>query len=140
MSTTAWRDGIQRAHQEGGGLFRVHCVGPENAIDLLAGCLAGDAAATGLMRAVVDTVARIESAPRRHPMLCGCCPRSLGGSKFTICVAVPERADPTRAVSFALCSDCGRNADTRTEKAMEALLRIWPDIRPIAIHPAGGRA
>jgi hypothetical protein len=140
MSAAAWREGIQQPHKESGGLFEVYCVGPEDKPDLLMQCLTGDAQATGLMRAVVDTVSTIEGARQRSPMLCGCCPNALTGSGFTVCVAVPERADPTRGLGFVLCRECRRDTDTRTGKAPVAQGRDWPDIRSGTIRPVGGRA
>lgn len=141
MNRLQWRDAVQRVRDEAVGLFRVQCIGPEDVAGLVLDCLAGNAEAAALMRGVVDTVARIESAPRRKPMLCGCCPRPLVGSGFTVCLALPERDDPTSALGFALCNRCGADPAARNENALMALCSIWPSGRSVTVtHPEGARA
>jgi hypothetical protein len=134
------RESMRLAHQEGNGIFRLHVVGPENAAGLVCDSLSGSTEAMGLLRAVAEVVARIEGAPRSWPMLCGCCPRPLRRSGFTLCVATPERPDPSRVICFALCPRCGDCNETRRQNALKTLAKIWPDVRQIAINPARGHA
>lgn len=132
---------LMAIHREAGGVLALNIVRPGDALNLVVASLGGDAEATRLLRAVCDTVARVESAPKRKPMLCGCCPRALRGSGFVICVAIPDRDAPTNGLAFALCENCSRDDAALREKASSALRTIWPDIRTIEItNPAGGHA
>jgi hypothetical protein len=139
--TDALRAGIQNIRDEAGGALRLYAVGPEHAAGLLADSLLGDVEAMRVMRGVLDTVQRIEAAPRRKPMLCACCPRALRGSGFIVCLMMPERDAPTTALGFGICERCGQDEAALPTKAADALKNIWPDLRPIAItHPTGGHA
>ncbi len=128
-------------HNECQGILRVHTIRPQDGRVLLCEALTGDQAAAGLMRALIKTVNRIEQAPRKTPMLCGCCPRPLRGSAFTVCVAVPDRDDPVNGLGFALCERCCSSRDAFDRNLAAALRSIWPDMRPLMVtHPEGGRA
>jgi hypothetical protein len=129
-------DALANVHAEAGGLLRLHVVRPADAAELLFAVLAGDVEAARTMRAVSESVAMIESAPRGAPMLCGCCPRPLRGSGFAVCVAVPHRDDPSRSVGFGLCELCADEEDGAAlhQKAVEALRRVWPDGRLIQMQ------
>jgi hypothetical protein len=141
MNRAEWRSAMHMVREESGGLFRLFCIPPEDIPGLMSSSLCGDTQAAVLMRAVADTMKHIKEAPRRLPALCGCCPRPLSGPDFVVCVAVPERDDPSRALAFALCNRCGANPETRQEKALLALTSLWPTGRSVAItHPTGGRA
>jgi hypothetical protein len=132
---------LMAIHREAGGVLALNIIRPGDALNLVAASLEGGSEASRLLRAVCDTVARIESAPRRKPMLCGNCPRPLRGSGFVICVAVPDRDSPTNGLAFALCEYCSRDDAALVEKASSALRTVWPDLRAVEItHPKGGRA
>jgi hypothetical protein len=132
---------LMAIHHEAAGVLALNIVRPGDALNLVVASLEGDREATRLLRAVCDTVARVESAPKRKPMLCGCCPRALRGSGFVICVAIPDRDSPTNGLAFALCEHCSRDDTALGEKASSALRTIWPDLRPITVtHGEGGRA
>jgi hypothetical protein len=134
-------EGFRKIRGEAAGVIALNIVRPCDAPSLVAACLSGDLEATQLFRAVADTVHKIESAPRGKPMICGCCPRPLRGSRFTVCVAVPDRTDPTHGLGFALCQACGRDDDALPAKAAAALKSVWPDLRPITVtHGEGGHA
>jgi hypothetical protein len=133
--------GLMAIHREAAGMLALNIVRPGDALNLVVASLEGDPEATRLLRAVRDTVARVESAPKRKPMLCGCCPRALRGSGFVICVAIPDRDSPTNGLAFALCEHCSRDDTALVGKASSALRTIWPDLRPVTVtHPAGARA
>jgi hypothetical protein len=132
---------LMAIHHEAAGVLALNIIRPGDALNLVVASLEGGREATRLLRAVCDIVARVESAPRKKPMLCGCCPRPLRGSGFVICVAVPDRDSPTNGLAFALCEHCSRDDTALLGKASSALRTIWPDLRPITItNPVGGHA
>lgn len=74
-------------------------------------------------------------------MLCGSCPRPLLNNEFSFVITRPACDDPINAVALAICRKCGTTREDIQQKAVIALRRIWPDLRPITItNPAGGRA
>ncbi len=132
---------LMSIHREANGVLALNIVRPGDSLNLVAASLEGDSEASRLPRAVCDTVGKIENAPRKKPMLCGCCPRALRGSGFVICVAIPDRDSPTNGLAFALCEYCSRDDAALVEKASSALRTVWPDLRPVTVtHPGGGRA
>jgi hypothetical protein len=53
---------------------------------------------------------------------------------------VPNRADPSLAVGFALCARCAAAADL-DDRVVAGLRCVWPDARRLVVtHPEGGRA
>lgn len=80
---------------------------------------------------VKANAAGIAAAPRRRPMLCASCPRALRGSAYSFVVALPARDDPTQL-------RCAVEPDAITAKAVTALRKLWPDLRPIAITQETG--
>jgi hypothetical protein len=51
---------------------------------------------------------------------------------------MPERDAPTNALGFGICERCGQDEKALRTKAADALKKIWPGLRPIAITHAGG--
>ncbi len=140
-SRAALHAGVEAVTRESGGLVELLVVRPTDIPDLLADVLLGDAEATGIFRMVSDTVTRIETAPKRAPMLCVACPRALRKG-YAICVAIPAKDNPRQAIALAVCPRCGDNdRATISAKASEGLKKSWPDLRPVAqTHATGGRA
>jgi hypothetical protein len=134
-------EGFEAVHREAAGLLTLDIIRPERFVELVVASMSGDAEAARLVQSAVNTVARIEKAPRREPKLCGCCPRTLRGSRFVICVANPAVDSPSGSIAFALCERCSGDDAAVRNNAAKALQRVWPDLRPITVsHPAGGRA
>jgi len=73
----ALRDGIQRVSDEAAGLLELQVIRRTDLPTLILDALAGSSEAAQTLRLVNDTVASIQAAPRRKPMLCGACPRGL---------------------------------------------------------------
>jgi hypothetical protein len=134
-----WRDGIQATQDEAAGLMSLVVIHPADAAALFLDVVAGVPMAIQALNAFSDTMRRIQSAPRRAPMLCGCCPRPLRKREFAVVLAMPERADPTRCVSLGICVKCASTDEKIREKAIQAFRTIWPTAREIRIsdHPAG---
>jgi hypothetical protein len=132
---------FEAVHREAAGLLTLNVIRPERFLGLVLASMSGDAEAARLVQSAVDTVARIERAPRREPKLCGCCPRILRKSKFVICVAYPAVDSPETGIAFALCERCSGDDAVVRDNASKALRAVWPDLRPITVtHGEGGRA
>ena len=120
---------------ESGGMVELIVVRPADMPGLLGDVLLGDAQATGIFRMVVDTIKRVDAAPKRAPMLCVSCPRALRKG-YAICIAIPAKDD-----ALAVCPRCGGDLAAIKAKATEGLKKFWPDLRSIEqTHTAGGRA
>ena len=119
-----WADDMQTICANSGGVLEVSVVGPEEWAPLVAASFAGDATATLILGAVADTITRVACAPQRR---CG--------------VVLPARPDPTGGVGVAVCDRCARTATEAMPLVMEALRRIWPDMRTVQLgQHAGGHA
>lgn len=137
----ALRDGIRQVHVEAGGLLTLQVVQRADMPALIMDALAGSDKAVQLLRLTRDTLASIQVAPRRKPMLCGACPRGLHGGAFSVIIARPACDDPSAGLALAICNKCGPDYAAIQVAARVALARIWPDLRPVAItHPEGGWA
>ncbi len=140
---TAWRDGIQIVHDAAGGLLDINIIDAADGREMLAAAALGNFEAAMLMRAVYQAASRINHAPRRSPVLCICCPRSIKRltPRLVFGVAFPAIAKPSNAIGFAFCERCSEDRNTLAIKAAEGLRQIWPDLRPVVVtHPKGGRA
>jgi len=138
---TALQEGVQRVNDEAGGMLTVQVIQQHDMPAMIAGALGGSAEAMQLLRLTNQVLANIQGAPRRKPMLCGCCPRALRGGRYAVIIARPACDDPTEGLSLAICRKCGPDFDAIQAKATVALARIWPNVRPVTVtHPEGGRA
>ena len=138
-----WTEGVQRVSNEAAGVIQLDIIKHADLAELLAHAILGDPEAVRLANMASDTLRRIAAAPRRKPMLCASCPTPLRlkGHRFSVVVAIPGRDQPANALALAICHGCATGRDAVQDKAVEALKRLWPDLRPITVtHPAGGRA
>lgn len=136
----AWAEGIQRISEEAAGVLVLQVVQHEDLPALLTEALLGDREAMHLATFVAQARQRIENAPRNRPMLCGCCPRSVRGDRYSLIYASPHRDGAREAVAMAICLRCGTDHGSVGSAASRALSRIWPDLRPISINATEGRA
>jgi len=140
-AVTALQEGIERVSDEASGLLTLQVIQRADMPALVLDALAGSNEAVQLLRLTRDTLANIQAAPRRKPMLCGTCPRALRDGQFSVIIARPACDDPTQGLALAICTKCGPDYATVTAKATIALSRIWPDVRPVEVtHPEGGQA
>jgi hypothetical protein len=138
---TTLQEGVQRVNDEAGGMLTVQVIQQHDMPAMIAGALGGSAEAMQLLRLTNQVLANIQGAPRRKPMLCGCCPRALRGGRYAVIIARPACDDPAQGLSLAICRKCGPDFDAIQVKATVALARIWPNVRPVTVtHPEGGRA
>lgn len=136
-----WADGIRSVHDEAAGVLTMMVIRQSEAMDLMAEAIQGDVEAARLMTLLAQTSKRIDVARRtKAPMLCVSCPRPLLDNKFAFVVAGPAGTDAVNHIAVAVCRKCGRTPEDITRKATAGLRRLWPDLRPIAIHPTAGRA
>jgi hypothetical protein len=139
---TKWVDGVEAVTREAAGAVEIAVIMQSELLGLLNEARRGNPSAEKLLNLTAQTLARIEIAPRGAPMLCACCPRPVRpGGRFNIAVAIPARDDPRGALSLAVCGRCASTPQEVSDKALEGLRRIWPDLRTLAVtHPQGGRA
>lgn len=135
-----WAAGVARISAECAGVVALQVVTVEDMPELLGHALVGDPEAVRFAGLVSQVLQRIQDAPRDRAMLCGCCPKRLRGGRYSIVCAIPHRDDPREALTLAICRRCATRHDAIVQKAGQALRRLWPDLRPIDIHPAEGRA
>ena len=137
----SWAAEMKAVQSEAGGLMSLHVIRPEDTHALLLRIIQGDPEAEQISGALWDTLKRIKGAPRHTPMLCASCPRPVRRDNFAVVLATPEVANPERCLGLAICSRCATTPDAIRDKAVQALRRIWPDARPVTIHPTqAGRA
>ena len=79
VANAALEAGVRRVSAEATGAVDVIVVRQIDAIGLLGDARAGDMEAAGLLQATSQAVARVQSAPRRSPMLCTSCPAPAEG-------------------------------------------------------------
>jgi hypothetical protein len=130
--------GFQRLQAEGGGLIEVTVVTAVEALALAAAALAGDRQAAVKLQAFVCFMQRLDNA-----QLCLTCDRLLRGGRIAVVLILPSRNDPTQALGLGLCEHCfAAHPDlAAVETAVQqALRRIWPDLRPIAVLAGEGQA
>lgn len=138
---SALQQGIQGVNDEAGGLLTVQVIQRQDLPAIIADAICGSAEAVQLMRLANQVLTNIRDAPRRKPMLCGCCPRALRGGQYAVIIARPACDDPKQGLSLAICTRCGPDYDAIQAKATVALARIWPNVRPVTVtHPAGGHS
>ncbi len=138
---TALQEGVHRVNDEAGGLLTVQVIQQHDIPAMIVDALCGNAEAAQLLRLTNQAIANIHGAPRRKPMLCGCCPRALRGGRYAIIIARPACDGATEGLSLAICRRCGPDFGAIQAKATAALARIWPNVRPVTVtHPEGGRA
>lgn len=142
MSTASWRDGIQRVNDEAAGMLAVEIISPDTALDLLREAMSGSHASYVLFTAVTQAAQRVQSAPRKKPVLCVCCPRPIRRLSTDILfgVAVPATPSATSALGFAICGRCAEDRRAALEKAQAGLSRIWPGLRPVTVTHHGPEA
>lgn len=136
---SALQEGVQRVNDEAGGVLSLQVIQRGDMPALISDALAGSGEAMELLRLVRETMDGIQAAPRRKPMLCGCCPKALRNGRFSVVLAKPDRADASQGIAMMICAKCGPSYGAIQAAALVALRRIWPNCRPIAItHPQGG--
>lgn len=136
-----WADGIRAVHEEAAGVLTLLVIRQSDAIDLMAEAIQGDVEAARLMALIAQTSKRIDVAKRtKSPMLCMSCPRPLLNNKFAFVVAGPAGCNAVNHVAVAVCRKCGRTREDITRKAAFGLKKLWPDLRPISVHPTAGHA
>jgi hypothetical protein len=136
----ALTEGIQELSTEAAGVLDLAIVRPIDVPALLISSLAGNADATRILQAISDAQKRIVTAPRRSPMLCASCPRPLLQNDYSFAVALPHCDAPVQALGMAVCLRCANEPELIAEKALSALRRVWPDLRPFTITHSGGHA
>lgn len=139
-ASRSWADGMRAIHQEAAGAVMVEVIRPIDVGELIAEALGGSAEAVQCLRLRKGFIKRVRQSPPSKPMLCGCCPRSIRRSGFSVVLALPYNQAAENALALGVCERCGTEPAELLERAREALARIWPDVRSISVHPTAGRA
>lgn len=136
-----WVAGIRAVETEAAGVVSVEVIRPIEAAELMVEAMSGNAESEKRLRVIARAAKRIAATrSTRRPSLCASCPRALLDNKFAFVIAVPTCDDPTNALALAVCRKCGTSTDQIQRKATFALKKLWPHLRPIYVHPTGGRA
>jgi len=140
-STDDLEAGIEKLQANSGGVVDVQIITQQNVPGLIQRAMAGDWDAACTLEAVDHALGKIQNAPKRKPMLCGCCPQPLRAGKYAIVVAKGADDMAGQALTLAICDRCGHVHGAAQAAASTALRRIWPNSRPITVtHADGGRA
>src|SRR3954452_3054831 len=92
---------------ESDGLLAVFVLGQTEIRALMGASQGGDVSASHLLKAAAVSIQKIEEAPRRDPMPCGCCGNPVKHrSNCKIGIVVPDVDPPRRAMGFGLCLAC----------------------------------
>ena len=133
--------GVQQVSEEAAGALNVFVVRPIDGPALVADAIAGDPEASCILQGISQAQTRILAAPAREPMLCASCPAPLRDGRYSFVVALPAKDSPLHAIGLGVCPACGTDPAVIQAKGIEALRRIWPNLRSITpTHPHGGRA
>lgn len=129
-----WASDIRAVHDEAGGLLEIHVVRLVDLPSLLDRIAVGDPEAGLLMVATSSALQQIVSAPRNRRMLCACCPRPLKrNTPIALVIAAPKRHEPERCLTLAVCTRCAVAPNDVRAKAIVAMRKLWPKIRPVTI-------
>src|SRR3954452_11532363 len=89
---------------ESDGILAVFVLGQTEIRALMGASQGGDVSASHLLKAAAVSIQKIEEAPRRDPMPCGCCGNPVKHrSNYKIGIVVPDIDRPLRAMGFGLC-------------------------------------
>ena len=137
-----WADSVRTMATESGGLLSLRVFRQDDMPDLVAHARAGNAEAFMLAEALCGALQAISNAPRKAPMICGCCPRSFPKHPFSIVLALPEVDTPMTGLSVGICKCCATEPEDIRDKAVIALRKLFPDLRPVDLGHVhqGGRA
>lgn len=133
---------VAQVAAEGGGMIVFDAVRVRDVPLLLGEALAGSQEARMLLQAVEHALLKIKEASRSRPMLCGACPRSVrDGDQFAVAVLRGATAQPSQAITLAICRRCGPSPGAIRAAATVGIRRFFPDARPVEqTHFSAGRA
>ncbi len=134
----AWIAGMEAIADEAAGAVELAIVMQDEFPSLMCAALAGSPSAEQLLRLTFKTLATMDE-PGRKPLLCATCPAPVG-NRFNFALAIPATGSSHSAVALAVCINCATDPAGVEAKALVGLRRLWPDLRPIRVHPESGRA
>ena len=138
-----WREAIERAQVEGGGLLNLDLVRRSDLPRLRAAASAGDADAADLLRIAANALRRIPGNLIAEAEQCAACAAALPPRQHVIAIIRGATDDPqsSAVLALALCPRCDA-APGAAGAAATAVVRLGvPNLRPIrTTHPTGGRA
>jgi hypothetical protein len=142
MRTASLQEGVDQLNREGGGLYRLEIIRPDDLITLSEAIWSGDEGALTILQAALDSSFRIKRQARKNPVICLCCPRSVREPDAVLALLVPMTAAPTIAIASALCLRCSaEEPDKIIKRAGNAYTNAYPNLRNVEVtHPEGGRA
>lgn len=136
MSPEELLAGCRRLHAEGAGRMALTIVRPASAAALLDADAAGDADSAKTLHAVDMFL----DSCRVGATLCLRCPRPLTMRNAAAMILVQAlRDDASEALMFGVCRRCaaGRTERGLATTAIWKLRQIFPDLRELAVSPAG---
>jgi hypothetical protein len=126
--------GIEAVNNAAAGALDVLYVSRDDVIPLIVAASLGNAESIAILQAIQEILQHITAAPADNPRMCGCCNRAIIGAAFLIVVAEPM--DKPLAKSQVLCTtQCLQCQSYIPTNALRALQRVWPEARPITVHP-----
>ena len=141
-STAALQAGVESVTRQSGGAVEIVVVMQAEIPEVVGAALAGEPGAVQIFQLTIQTLHRIETAPKRDPLLCATCPQALrSDGRFSLVMAIPACDSPVQALGLAVCGKCATEPVAVQAKGVAALRNIWPDLRTANItHPQGCRA
>lgn len=138
--TVALLADLEQLHAEAAGVMKVVILRRRDVPALYAAASSGVGQARALLMTVDTSIRSIEAAPESEPILCVSCPRALRSTRYCFAVVLPDRVDLAKALAFGVCERCGPGLPAIKTRAVEAIKRIWPESRSIAVTDAKGHA
>jgi hypothetical protein len=122
-------------------MFRIHLIGPADALEIFAWARAGHRYSAQVFQAAQETLTRTDALARTPAaLLCLCCPQQIHTTTGAmVCLLVPESESTDKVIASMLCPACAGAADRR-QRLDQAFEEIWPGSRQVDIAPVVGHA
>jgi hypothetical protein len=144
MSTTALSDalsdGIEAVEREANGVIGIDVVRPQDFEELISCAKSGDEASIRLLCNASKTIDWIRAATAADPIRCGCCPRKLKETPYSVVIAAAQFGAPESGLVAGICVECATSVSEVLTCAAQLLRTIWADFRPITISRTEGHA
>ena len=135
------RDGFQRFHQAGRGVFEAYIFRAADVLELFAFAAGGDATAQTFATLIATWLresAKREKTSPETKFLCLDCPAEFGpntGAPAAFSIAKPFAAAQGPAIVTGICEACTNRGEDLHAMALRRLREIWPDAYSVERGP-----
>ena len=135
------RDAIEGVDREGNGAIDIQLIAPD-AVEAVfrRAFLLADPDAESLAAGVIQQALRVANSPPDNPARCLGCDVPLPETPYTTVIVTGHAEDAEHALGAGVCLACAPTRVAALEHARSYLRKLWPELRPITVHPSRGRA